>query len=68
MNKIKILLIALLFTSIGSLSYSEEPIRCNDVKKYFERIKCKAQSAKRIIGSKITNIKDGASKKLQKIK
>ena len=68
MNKVKIILIALLFVSVTSTSFSVEPIKCNDIRKYIERIKCKAKSAKNIIGSKITNIKDGTNKTLEKIK
>ena len=68
MNKVKIILIALLFASVSSTSFSVEPIKCNDIKKYVERIKCKAKSAKKIIGSKITSVKDGVNKSLEKIK
>ena len=50
-------LITLLFAFFSTATFSEEPVRCNDIKKYFERIKCKANSAKRIIGSKVLNIK-----------
>jgi len=68
MNKIKIVLITLLFAFFSTATFSEEPVRCNDIKKYFERIKCKANSAKRIIGSKVLNIKEGTSKALEKVK
>ena len=64
MNKIKIILIALLLTSVSTASYSEEPVRCNDIRKYVEWIKFKAKSAKKIIGSKLTNIKEGTNKAL----
>tara|TARA_B100001123_G_C15280023_1_gene1013660 strand:- start:1428 stop:1634 length:207 start_codon:yes stop_codon:yes gene_type:complete len=68
MNKTKIILITLLFSFFSTTSFSEEPIRCNDIEKYFERIKCKANSAKRIIGSKVLNIKEGTNKALEKVK
>ena len=68
MNKIKIMLIALLLSSVSTVSYSEEPVKCNDIRKYVERIKCKAKSAKKIIGSKLINIKEGTNKALEKVK
>ena len=64
MNKIKIMLIALLLTSVSTVSYSEEPVRCNDIRKYVERIKCKAKSAKNILIfiAKLPKIKDIGNK------
>ena len=57
MNKIKLLLIILLFTTFGNVSFSEEKVECKDVKKYFKKMACFSKAAKKKIGSKITSSK-----------
>jgi len=62
MNKIKILSIVLLFTICSNTSFSEEQVKCNDIKKYFKKMACKSKSAKQMISSKITSSKEGINK------
>ena len=62
------ILISLSFVFVTNLTYSEEKVKCNDIRKYTERLACKAASAKKILGDKLKSSKDGANKLLKKVK
>ena len=66
MNKIKLLLIVLLFTVFSNTSFSEEKVECKDIKKYFKRMACFSKAAKNKIGSKMSSSKEGVSKIFKK--
>jgi len=66
MNKIKLLLIVLLFTVFSNTSFSEEKVECKDIKKYFKRMACFSKAAKNKISSKIPSSKDKSKKEAPK--
>ena len=68
MNKIKLLLIILLFTTFGNVSFSEEKVECKDIKKYFKRMACFSKAAKNKISSTVTSSKEGVNKIFKKDK
>jgi hypothetical protein len=68
MNKIKLLLIILLFTTFGNVSFSEEKVECKDIKKYFKKMACFSKAAKNKIGSTVTSSKEGVNKIFKKDK
>ena len=68
MSKIKLLLIILLFTTFGNVSFSEEKVECKDIKKYFKKMACFSKAAKNKIGSTVTSSKEGVNKIFKKDK
>ena len=68
MNKIKLLLIILLFTTFGNVSFSEEKVECKDIKKYFKKMACFSKAAKNKIGSAVTSSKEGVNEIFKKDK
>jgi hypothetical protein len=66
MNKIKLLLIMLLFTVFSNTSFSEEKVECKDIKKYFKRMACFSKAAKNKISSKIPSSKHKSKKEVSK--
>ena len=72
MKILKVLLIILFFNVSTSFTFAEEPVKCNDIKIYVKKMKCKLKSAKNIIGTKVSSstkkIKDDASKSFSILK
>jgi len=72
MKILKIFFIALFLNVSANFAFAEEPVKCNDIKTYIKKMKCKMKSAKNIIGSKVTSsakkIKDDTSKSFSILK
>jgi hypothetical protein len=68
MTLIRILFITLFFTSVSNISFSEEKVICNDIKKYTKRMACKMKNAKNIINTKLSTSKKGLGGILKKEK
>ena len=68
MTLIKILLITSIFAFVSNISFSEEKVICNDIKKYTKRMACKMKNAKNIVNSKLSSSKKGLGGILKKEK